>query len=235
MEKISSIIVDDNPLDLDYMQEVILLHKELQLLRVCSNAIEAKECINTLQPQVLFLDIDMPVFNGLELFKSLSYEPICVFVTAHSEYAWESYEAMAFDFILKPLRLERFAKVVQRITEYYTIKGKVTLADAVAENDYVIIKEGYNKHKIMLNDILYIEALKDYTKIVTNTIKVMTLQNLKQFMELLASDKFVRIHRSYAVAKDKISKLDQQYVHIKNYTLPVGKTYKKTIQLNFKT
>jgi two-component system, LytTR family, response regulator len=83
-EQISCVIVDDNPLDLDYLREIVLLHPVLQIVRVCSNAIEAKECIKSLKPSVLFLDIDMPLFNGLELFKSLDYEPLCVFVTAHS-------------------------------------------------------------------------------------------------------------------------------------------------------
>jgi DNA-binding LytR/AlgR family response regulator len=230
MEKISCIIVDDNPLDLDYLKEIVLLHPVLNLLRVCNNAIEAKECIKELQPQLLFLDIDMPLFNGLELFQSLDYEPICVFVTAHSEYAWQSYEAMAFDFILKPVKLDRFAKILQRIEEYCDIKTKVVLANTYAENNFLVIKEGYNKHKILMNDILYLEALKDYTKVVTTTKKIMTLQNLKQFIEQLPTEKFIRVHRSYAVAADRITKLDQHYVHINDYTIPVGKTYKQFIK-----
>jgi DNA-binding LytR/AlgR family response regulator len=230
LEQLTCILVDDNPLDLDYLHEVVLLHPNLRVLKVCNNAIEAKEYITTLQPQVLFLDIDMPLFNGLELFKSLNYEPICVFVTAHSEYAWQSYEAMAFDFILKPVKIERFASIVQRIEEYFAFKSKVVKADSYGENDYLVIKEGYDKHKIMMNDILYVEALKDYTKVVTTTKKVMTLQNLKHFMEHLPAEKFIRVHRSYAVAAGRITKLDQHYVHINDYTIPVGKTYKQIIK-----
>ncbi len=230
MHKQRCIIVDDNPLDLDYVKEVALLHPSLDVLQVCSNALDAKESITILRPDVLFLDIDMPMFSGLELFKSLDYEPICVFITAHSEYAWQSYEAMAFDFILKPVRLDRFANIVRRIEEYSAIKGKLTLAEAYSEHSYLIIKEGYEKHKILQHDILYMEALKDYTKVVTTTKKIMTLSNIKNFLEQLPAEKFIRVHRSYAVATDKITKLDMHHVHINDYTIPVGKTYKQFIK-----
>ncbi len=233
MEKITCITVDDNPLDLDYIAQVIGLHPSLDLLHTCSHPVEALERIKDLHPKLLFLDIDMPTFNGLELLRSLNYEPLGVFVTAHSEYAWESYEAAAFDFILKPIRLDRFAKIVSRVEEFFEIKNKVDLADAIAENDYIIVKEGYEKHKIMLHDILYVEALKDYTKIVTQNKKVMTLSNLKQFLETLNSENFVRIHRSFAVAKDKITKIDGHYVSINNFSLPLGKTYKLLLKTLF--
>ncbi len=231
MEKITCILVDDNPMDLDYLKQLVLMQPSLSLLHTCDNVMDAKETILALQPQVLFLDIDMPLFSGLELFKSLSYDPLCVFVTSHSEYAWESYEAMAFDFILKPVIIERFKNVVQRVEAYFEIKDKLsTLEEGQIEENYIVIKEGYTKHKIKIDEIVYLEALKDYTKIVTAHKKVMVLKNLKQFLEQLPMDKFARVHRSFAVAIDKITKMDQHYIQLNDFAIPVGKTFKQQIK-----
>jgi DNA-binding LytR/AlgR family response regulator len=231
MEKITCIIVDDNPMDLDYLEQLVLMQPSLTLLHKCDNVIDAKERISLLKPQVLFLDIDMPLLSGIALFKSFDYEPVCVFVTSHSEYAWESYEAMAFDFILKPVMIERFKKVMERVNQYFDIKNKlIDFESGNIEENFIVIKEGYNKHKIKIEDIVYLEALKDYTKIVTVNKKVMVLRNLKQFLEQLPSEKFARVHRSFAVAVDKITKIDQHYIQLNDFAIPVGKTFKQQIK-----
>jgi DNA-binding LytR/AlgR family response regulator len=161
----------------------------------------------------------------------MDYGPICVFVTAHSSYALESYEAHGFDFILKPATEERLGKTMARIGEYIDVKTKAELYDANFEHQGILLKEGTTTHRLELKDILYVEALKDYTKVVTKARKYITLSNLKHFMDQLPAADFIRIHRSYAVAKNKIEKASREEVTINHTALPVGKTYKQALKL----
>jgi DNA-binding LytR/AlgR family response regulator len=230
MDNITSVIVEDNPLDAAYLQQQLTLHKILLNKGVFNNAMEANAYIKEFRPEVLFLDIDMPVMNGIDFFKTIQYDPVCVFVTAHPDYAVESYEAKALDFILKPVKMERLKQVVDRIVEYKSIKTKSKLYDTIVENDFLIIKEGATKHRIQLNDILYIEALKDYSKVVTLSKKILTLSKLKQFLEKLPTDKFTRVHRSYAIAINKIDRSDTNDIYIREKQIPIGKTFKQSLK-----
>jgi DNA-binding LytR/AlgR family response regulator len=172
----------------------------------------------------------MPVINGINFFRQLPSKPICVFITAHSEYASEGFDVHALDFILKPVREERFASCVTRVQEYLELLKRSDLYNSQIVESTIVIKEGTDKHVININEILYIEALKDYSKIVTLHKKFMTLSNLKQFMDQLPPDKFIRIHRSYAVALSKVNKVAMNELYIQNIRLPIGKTYKNILK-----
>jgi DNA-binding LytR/AlgR family response regulator len=199
----------------------------LQLLSSFENPLEANPFIRKQQPPLLFLDIDMPVINGMDFLKALDYDPVCVFVTAYGDYAVKSYDAHAFDFILKPVTDKRFNATVKRIAEYLDVKTKAELYDATFEDKSIMLKEGTTIHRVDLSDILYMEALKDYTKVVTTTRKYIVLSKLKHFMDKLLPGEFVRIHRSFALARNKIAKITRDEVVLNNGTvLPIGKTYK---------
>ncbi len=229
---LSVIIIEDNKIDSDYLQSVISQHSNFFEVKASfSNALEAQEYLHANKVDVIFLDIDMPVINGMDYFKQLHNPPLCIFVTAFSEYAWEGFEAQAFDYILKPVKPQRFAAMVNRLKEYLQIKARADLYTAKFEDDSITIKEGTTKHIIALNDILYIEALKDYSKVVTKTKSILTLSKLKHFLEQLPANRFVRIHRSYAIAINKIEKADANDIYINNTEIPIGKTFKNTLKL----
>jgi DNA-binding LytR/AlgR family response regulator len=157
----------------------------------------------------------------------LKTNSLCIFITAHPEYALEGFEAHALDYIVKPLKFERFEKAILRAKEYLEIKKKAILYDLEFGNNLLTIKEGTTIIQIKINDIIYLEALGDYTKIITPDKKYLTLHNLKNFIEKLPEKKFVRIHRSFAVAKDKITRLDQNELILEKVKLPIGKTFRR--------
>lgn len=231
MHKISCIIVEDRQSDMEYLRSFVERHEMLALKGCFNNPLEANAFIQQHTPRLIFMDIDMPVMNGIDFFKKLSPQPICIFVTAYSEHAWESYELQAFDFVLKPVKTERFENCMKRLKEYLELLSRSDIYESHVEKNTITIKEGTTKHIININDILYIEALKDYSKVVTANKKIMTLSKLKHFMEKLPIEGFVRIHRSYAVAIQKISKIKGTDLYIHDIKLPVGKTFKHLIHL----
>jgi DNA-binding LytR/AlgR family response regulator len=227
MIPVKCIILEDTPADMELLIHFVKNEPSLQLLNSFGNPLEANPFIRQQQPPLLFLDIDMPVINGMDFIKTLDYDPVCVFVTAFSDYAVKSYDAHAFDFILKPVTDKRFNATVKRVTEYLEVKTKAELYDATFEDKSIMLKEGTTIHRVDLSDILYMEALKDYTKVVTTSRKYIVLSKLKHFMDKLLPGEFVRIHRSFALAKNKIAKITRDEVVLNNGTvLPIGKTYK---------
>ncbi len=199
----------------------------LQLLHTFENALEASSFIREQQPPLLFMDIDLPVMNGLDFLKILDYDAVCVFVTAHSDFAIKSYEAHAFDFILKPVTDRRFKETVLRVAEYLDVKARAELYNTSFEGKSILLKEGSTTHRVELHDIIYIEALKDYSKVVTAARKYIVLSKLRHLIDRLPSEDFIRIHRSFALARNKIKRITRDEVTLNNgRTLPIGKTYK---------
>ena len=232
---VSCIIVEDNPIERLYLQSQVNKYSFLNLKGVFENPLQATALLATTVIEVLLLDIDMPLMTGLELLKSLEKPPLCIFITSHAEYAWESYEAHAFDFMLKPLQADRFEKALFRLKEYIETRHKARLYEVQFENDFISIKEGFDLIQIRISDIIYLEALQNYTRIITPGHKFMTLCNLKTFIEQLPGEKFLRIHRSYAVAKNKIRKLADDELILDGISLPVGKTFRQSISKTFGT
>jgi DNA-binding LytR/AlgR family response regulator len=232
MKKITAILVDDNIVDQQYLQAILEAHAATVEVKGCfANALEAQEYLQHSKVDIMFMDIDMPVINGMDYFKQLKDPPVCIFITAYSEYAWEGFEAHAFDYILKPVKPKRFEDMMNRLQEYYEVKERADLYDAGFEDNTIVIKEGTTKHVVPLNDILYIEALKDYSKVVTTSKKILTLSKLKHFLDKLPPQQFTRVHRSYAIAINKVQRSDSNDVYINNKQIPIGKTFKQTLKL----
>jgi DNA-binding LytR/AlgR family response regulator len=231
MNRTKCIIVEDSPQDMELLKHYVTNEPSLELTHTFANGIEALSLLKLLRPPLLFMDIDMPVMNGINLFKNLDYNPLCIFVTAHSEYALDSYEVQAFDFILKPVTAKRFSQTINRLNEYLLLRERADLYDTAFEKESITIKEGTTNHKVPLNDILYIEALKDYSKVVTQKKKYITLSKLKHFMDKLPPEDFLRIHRSYAIAKNKITTYNREEVTIDKEVLPIGKTYRQEARM----
>ncbi|CAG5002193.1 Transcriptional regulatory protein YpdB [Dyadobacter sp. CECT 9275] len=228
--KIRFIAIDDNPLDLLFISEYSKSYPFLQDCGTFNMALEGYEAVQYIKPDLVFLDVEMPGTSGIDLLRKIrSQVPMAVFITSHLEFALDGYELSALDYILKPLTEERFAQTVRRICDYWDMKQKSEAYEMMFEQDTLSIKEGYNRIKLPQREIVYLEAMQDYTKIVTTRKNYLTLSSLSFFMEQLAPSLFVRVHRSYAVSLGHITELRNSELICNNTVIPVGKTYRSTV------
>lgn len=230
IKELSCIVVDDDDLD-RLAVEIEARASGMKIIGSFDHAAQAAETIRNHQPDVLFLDVEMPGITGLELFRSIqSYSPLCVIISSYPEFAIESFQLKVFDYILKPLTADRFKSCTDRLSDFAEIRAKAEAYTALIENEKVTFKEGHNVIYLKVSDILYLEAFGDYTKVVTRNKNYLTLATLGGFLEDLPADKFTRIHRSYAVCKDQISHIGNTSVVIADVNLPVGKTYRSFLR-----
>lgn len=230
-DQLKYMIVDDAEIDSLAVESFASGYPFLKKVASCRHALEAIELIPILKPDILFADIEMPDVSGLELVRHLAGTVATpVFITSHPEFALEGFEIEAFDYLLKPLRADRFARCISRIQEYYELRSKSFAFDKEYNSKHISIKQGYDKYKISLQDILYLEAMKDYTKIVTATSQYLVLGTFSHMHDQLPADKFTRIHRSYIVNRSKIESANGNKVSIANHELPIGKSYKYALE-----
>lgn len=226
------IIVDDDEIDRAAVELEAVKFPFLQKIASCSNPVEALEIISSSKPDVIFLDIEMPGITGIDfLRKKIIENALPVLITSHPEFALEGFELEAFDYLLKPVSSERFATCAFRLCDFFQMRTKAYAFDTEQENNFIIIKQGYDKYKVAIGDILYLEAMKDYTKIVMNAQQYLVLSTLNRIIEKLPEDKFARIHRSYVVNKNKVEAFGKNKVKIHSTELPIGKLYRHV--LNF--
>lgn len=230
-DTLTCIIVDDDDLDRMVIEGELSSFANIRVLGSHSNAIEAMSAIRANKPDIIFLDIDMPEVNGIDFVKSISnLDTINVFITSHPEFALQGFQLNVFDFVLKPLETDRFENCITRIHDFVKLKGKAEAYDVLFENEKIIFKEGHSVVNLNANEVIYLEAYGDYTKIVTEKKSHLTLATLSSFLELLPAGKFMRIHRSYVVANDKIKSLGTKSVSVGANILPIGKTYVKQLK-----
>jgi DNA-binding LytR/AlgR family response regulator len=223
---INCIAIDDEPLALEVLKKYISQIPELHLQYVFSDAIEAMEYLKNNEVELLLLDIQMPDINGFELFNNLPVKPMVIFTTAYKEYAVEGFDVDAIDYLLKPFNLTRFKMAVSRAVSRSVLKAK----EPHLPSQFLYIHSEYKMVKIPFAEIIFIEALDDYIKINTDTQSYRTLLSLKKILEKLPKKEFIRIHRSYIVATEKISFLQYRKIGLlNNIELPVGDTYRVTI------
>lgn len=225
----NTIIVDDNDLDRLDVQVQVKKYSFLNVVGVYHSAEEALTQIAEKKTEVLFLDIDMPGMNGLELRRRLEADNVCIFITSYPDYAVESFELNALDFLVKPIDRERFKTTMQRLEDYLSLRHKASLFEGSLGVDTIFIKDGHEQVKITVHDILYLEALKDYTRIVTPTKKYCVLSILGNLLEETAFNNFIRIHRSYAVQRNYIRRITAQQVVMDEISLPIGRSYKQSL------
>ncbi|SHL45694.1 LytR/AlgR family response regulator transcription factor [Flavobacterium saccharophilum] len=231
-KKYTCIIIDDDEIDRLTVVSFAKKFPVLDILGVFESAEEALPFIDTTDIDILFLDIDMPGLSGIEFRKKALEIPVCIFITAHPEHAVESFEIETLDFIVKPLKLDRFTQTVSRIEEFMEIKLKASLFEASIGGDTIYIKEGHEQTKVKLHEILYLEALKDYTLIITNKKRHCVLSSIGNLLKEDHFQSFIRIHRSFAVQKQFIQKINSSEIILNNnITIPVGRSYKEN--LNF--
>jgi DNA-binding LytR/AlgR family response regulator len=223
------IAIDDEPLALELLTDNIIKVGFLQLAGTFSDPIEASSFLQQQSVDLVFLDIQMPGLTGLQLIKTAVKKPMFILITAYEKYALEGYELDVVDYLVKPVSLDRFIKACNKAQELYQLKsGTGTVS---ADRDHFFINVNYSQHRIVFNDIMYIEGLKDYVKIHLKStgkpvIARLTFRNLE---EELPPSQFVRIHKSFIVSQKYITSIKKSSVVVDDVELPVGENYKEVI------
>lgn len=225
--EIKCVAVDDEPPALELIKAYASRFPALKLVQAFDDAIAAAEFIRSNTIDLLFLDINMPDINGIELVRSLTEKPLIIFTTAYKKFAFDGFELEAVDYLLKPFEFERFSRAVNKAIDYYQHK-KSEKAD---EKEALFVRSEYQLIKINLEEIEFIESVEDYLKIYLTAAKpVMTLMTAKAILEKLPEDKFIRIHRSYIVPVSKIKSLTGRKVKLTNLELRVSDSYIDTLK-----
>jgi two-component system LytT family response regulator len=227
------LIADDEEIDRLTVTAHLRNYPFIRIAATCDNSGKALEYLRDHPVDILFLDIDMPGLNGLQLRSRVMDIHACIFITAYPDYAVDAFDAAALDFLIKPITGDRFGRAIQRIRDYFDIRQKADLFEHSLGQDTIFIKEGHEKTKIRLHDILYLEALRDYTTIVTPQRKYHVLTTLGNLLNENEFRSFIRIHRSYAVQRHYVQKLDTRNVYLENISLPLGKAYKSDVEKIF--
>jgi DNA-binding LytR/AlgR family response regulator len=234
MKKIRAIVVDDEPLALEVIQNYSKKIPNLSIEKLCSSAIEASKELASNEYDLLVLDIQMPQITGVELVKSLTNPPHIIFTTAHPDFAVDGFDLNAIDYLLKPFTFDRFFKAIQKVNQRITDSGSHTSESPDLDSpSYIYVKADKKLTKVKFDDIYYIEGLKDYVIIKRAKDRIVTLQTMKGLEEKLPSNLFMRVHRSYIIALDKIEAVIGNSVEIRlggeKKLIPIGKNYRDEI------
>lgn len=233
MKKIHCIIVDDEPLARELIQLYVARLTGWTTLAQCRSVAETYEALYQNNVDVIFLDINMPDRTGIEFLSTLKAPPHVVFTTAYAEYAAKAFDLKAVDYLVKPITEERFREAIEKVERLVYSNEKSV---ATPETDHVFLKQDNRLVKVLFTDILYVEALKDFSKVFLKDRTMLASAHLKLMEDMLPSTLFLRVHRSYIVALDKISALQGNVVEIGRQEIPVGTTYKeellRRLQLN---
>lgn len=224
MKKINCIILDDEPFAVKLMADYASKVPRLNVLYADSDVFKAIEILNTESVDLVFIDIQMPQLTGLELMQMFNQKHNFIITSAYPEYALDVFQFHVIDYLLKPIVFNRFYQSVEKF-----IRWQETFQNLDTE-DYLFVKADRKHHKIATDHILYIEGLKDYIRIHTKDEKIMVLENMKDILEKLPSNQFVRIHRSFIIPKNKIKVIEGNQIKMTNGDfLPIGETYRKLI------
>lgn len=220
MHQYNCIIIEDEPLALERTQHFVQKIPFLDLIATFDNALTGLAFLNSHQVDLLFLDINMDELSGIELLEHSKINSQVIFTTAYQEYALKGYELNVTDYLLKPFTFDRFLQAVNKA--YQNLKDKkISLP-----KDFIFIKTENRLEKILIQDILYIEGMRDYRRIHTTTKRIMTLQSFKEFEQLLAPNLICRVHKSYMVAIHKIDSIERSRIRIANQMIPISETYR---------
>ncbi len=223
------IAIDDEPFALNLMKDYINKTPFLELVGEFSNPFKALTFLMSNSVDLVFLDINMPELSGIQLLNSLPTRPLVIFTTAYSEYGAESYNYDVIDYLMKPIKYERFLKAVNKASDKIKDKNidKQIQISSSQSNDSVYIKSGTQIHKVYLKDILFIEGAGNYMSFQLTSKKILSLLNMKEVLELLPSDTFVRIHKSYVISINHIELIETHRIVINKISIPIGITYRE--------
>lgn len=228
--KIKCLIVDDEPLAVEIIESYLERLDDMEVVGKCNNALRAFEVLQKEEVDLLFLDIQMPKLTGIDFLKTLKNPPKVILTTAYREYAIEGYELDVLDYLLKPISFERFFKAVSKVYKKESSADSINSGPgANGEEPYIYLKADKKMVKVLLNDIRYIESLKDYVRLKTSGRDVITHQTISYFEEKLPEDQFIRIHRSFIVPINKIESFSASAIEVPGQELPIGRMYKNQV------
>lgn len=228
--KIKCLLVDDEPPANDLIASYIERMDDLEIVGQCNNAIDAFGILQKSKVDILFLDIQMPKMTGLDLIKALQERPRIVITTAYREFAADGFDLDVLDYLVKPVSFDRFLKAIAKYNQQNLLRNAEATEKApdAFEKAYMYFKVNKDVKKVFLNEIIYIESVKDYVKIVTTGKPIVTYQRLSYMEEKLPENKFLRIHKSFIIASDKIISYNNDMIMIDQYSLPLGRSYKQS-------
>lgn len=226
---IRCLALDDEPLALEIMESYIEQEAGLELVCCTTNQDEARTLINQGNIDLLFLDIQMPGMSGLEFIKTVDGPCDVIFTTAFPQYAWEGFELEVVDYLLKPISYDRFKRAVQKVQDKKRLEALSTssLEPVSKPGGHFFVKTAYATQRIDYAEVLYIEGLKDYVAIHTDSGRIVSLQVMKKMEEFLAPAQFIRVHRSFIVALDRVRKVERNRLFIGDREVPIGETFKQ--------
>ena len=229
MDKINCLIVDDEPIARDILENYCRQLGSLNIIGICADALAAKAILQNQPVDILFLDINMPVLDGISFAKTLRHQPQIIFTTAYKEFAADAFDLAACDYMLKPFSFDRFIIAVDKAVEHLNTGSSGVLRTEntqTPKEDYVFVKADGKIYKIQFDDLLYVEAQGNYTKIITSTTSLMPKMAFSGFEDILPKILFLRTHRSFIINKSKIDHIEGNRVFIKGTEIPIGSNYK---------
>jgi DNA-binding LytR/AlgR family response regulator len=220
------IAIDDEPKALEVIERYCRKINSVRLFSTFREPLKALEFLAKEKVDLIFLDINMPDVNGLQLLSALPEKPMVIFTTAYSDYAVESYNLRAIDYLLKPITFERFLSSVNKAVELFTLKNKIPAA-----SDFVLIRSGPQTHKVKVDDILYLEKEGNYLMVFTKEKKILIRENMTDVFDIIPKEEgFVRVHKSFIVALKHISTFEVHQVTIGNNKIPIGISYREELK-----
>ena len=225
---IKCIAIDDEPLALGVIKKYASETPLIELMDTFTDTLQAVSFLKIQHVDLLFLDIQMPDISGIRFFQNLKIKPLVIFTTAFSEYAVKGFELNAVDYLVKPIKFDRFIQSVKKAEKAMSVRPLIVKT----EEAYIFVKSGYQLVKINLNDIRYIEGLDDYVKIhlLSNSKPVLSLMSLKSIMHKFPEGRFMRVHRSYIIPLRMISSVRNKMIYLDQITIPLGDTYFEAVQ-----
>lgn len=223
--KIKCIIIDDEPLAISVIKNHLNEFQNIELVATFNTAIAALPIIETQEIDVIFLDINMPKMSGLEFLRTLTSKPQIIITTAYREFAVESFDLDVLDYLVKPIPFGRFYKAINKITSRINLEKEKSTEMSLKEDPFIFLKVDKKMMKIKLVNILYIESLKDYIKVFTEIGDYLVHKSMTSISDELPSDNFLRIHRSFTVAINKITSVEGNSIEINKKRIPIGRNY----------
>ena len=228
--KIKCVMIDDEPLAIKVLENYFANFTDFEIIGTFNNSLEGLEFINSNAVDAVFLDINMPLMTGFELISLLEKKTKIVITTAFREFAAESYDLEVLDYLVKPIPLPRFIKCIHKIEAEHQLKNNIKIENHRIE-PHLFIKVDKKMVKINIDEILFAEGMKEYIKIVTPEKTYITHKSLTSLTDELPSDRFMRIHKSYTIALNKVKSIEGNRIQISSYTIPIGRNYSKEVKV----
>jgi DNA-binding LytR/AlgR family response regulator len=227
--KIKCVLIDDEPLAIKVLQNYFANFTDFEVVATFNNSLEALDFINSTPVDAVFLDINMPMMTGFELISLIENKTKVIITTAFREFAAESYDLDVLDYLVKPIPLPRFIKCINKITTEFNLKNNIKVETSKGDS-HIFIKVDKKMMKINIEEILFVEGMKEYIKVVTADKTYITHKSLTSLSEELPSDRFLRIHKSYVIALNKVKSIEGNRIQIQSYTIPIGRNYSKEVK-----